>query len=974
MGLFTDYFNLVKYYNDKYSKNIVLIQNGAFFEMYGILEEPCVNPQSFQVATICGLKWAKKSNVKIFGRDLYQIGFRDYMLEKYLNIITDEGYTVVVYKQDEMNKGTTRSLQGIYSPGTIFNDDKGVSNVIVCITIDIQRNLLKRQTYIHIGLSSIDILSGKNYMSEITKKFIHDTTTYDDVERFVSILQPCEVVIVYSPQVETQIDEIIQYCSIPSNVKIHKISKYQKEPDDVQCSSMIHIEDTMRSYRETYELCSKQNYQDEIVKKYFNHLYDDIDTFIDTIHIYEYPVGFQSLCFLLEFVYAHNPSIVDKLQEPVLFQELNSMILANHSLRQLNILDDGYVLSRTTKPLTSSVARFVNRCCTRMGRRNLYNQITHPWTNIEKLNHEYSYTKLFDDCIDLKYIRELLNTMIDMETTYRKIHLKKIKVDDIEHIYKTCKNLNNNLLRVIKPIEGYFNHSLLFYKKLSDELIEMIEYHFGDFNNYFYLNQDTYRDIYKEYQNIQENTKYIDDIMNYMNKLLSKNPETPTENCKIDKQTIKMTKKRFERFKKLCDKNVKFSSWKWNTTTLNGIPLSKTSTEVKIDNPQLNEILIQREEYQQDVERVLRETYNHILELLKKYQKHFYELSSLIISIDILQNRVYISKKYNLVCPEIDETRTTSCVYAENMRHILIEQIQTREPYVPNTVSLGYDENGILLFGTNASGKSSLIKSLGICIVLAQSGFYVPCTSFKFFPYKSLFTRILGNDNIFKSLSTYAVEMSEFRTILKYADDRSLILGDELCSGTEIGSALSIFSAGLITLHNRCSHFMFATHFHQLTTMKCIKELDRLKYKHLAIEVDGENNLIYDRRLRDGPGNNMYGIMVCKSLGLPDEFIELANNIRFSLYPETSMTTKFNKSSPYNSEKLKGLCEMCNKKADDIHHLQFQSQADGSGFIGSIHKNHKSNLMSICKECHNSLHDTPLVRRKTLKGYILKKT
>jgi len=331
-------------------------------------------------------------------------------------------------------------------------------------------------------------------------------------------------------------------------------------------------------------------------------------------------------------------------------------------------------------------------------------------------------------------------------------------------------------------------------------------------------------------------------------------------------------------------------------------------------------------------------------------------------------------KNNNLVCPEIDETRTTSCVYAENMRHILIEQIQTREPYVPNTVSLGYDENGILLFGTNASGKSSLIKSLGICIVLAQSGFYVPCTSFKFFPYKSLFTRILGNDNIFKSLSTYAVEMSEFRTILKYADDRSLILGDELCSGTEIGSALSIFSAGLITLHNRCSHFMFATHFHQLTTMKCIKELDRLKYKHLAIEVDGENNLIYDRRLRDGPGNNMYGIMVCKSLGLPDEFIELANNIRFSLYPETSMTTKFNKSSPYNSEKLKGLCEMCNKKADDIHHLQFQSQADGSGFIGTIHKNHKSNLMSICKECHNSLHDTPLVRRKTLKGYILKKT
>ena len=96
------------------------------------------------------------------------------------------------------------------------------------------------------------------------------------------------------------------------------------------------------------------------------------------------------------------------------------------------------------------------------------------------------------------------------------------------------------------------------------------------------------------------------------------------------------------------------------------------------------------------------------------------------------------------------------------MRNILIEHIQQEEIYVPNDVLLGIEEkekdenkqNGILLYGTNAVGKSSLIKSIGICVILAQAGFFVPCESFEYKPYFSIFTRILGNDDIFKGLST----------------------------------------------------------------------------------------------------------------------------------------------------------------------------------------------------------------------------
>ena len=127
------------------------------------------------------------------------------------------------------------------------------------------------------------------------------------------------------------------------------------------------------------------------------------------------------------------------------------------------------------------------------------------------------------------------------------------------------------------------------------------------------------------------------------------------------------------------------------------------------------------------------------------------------------------------------------------------------EIYIANDIILNMKKDnfprGILLFGTNAVGKTSFIKSIGICIIMAQSGFFVPCSYMKYKPYKNIFTRILGNDNLFKGLSTFAVEMCELRTILTQCDKNSLILGDELCSGTESDSALSIFVAGLEILH-----------------------------------------------------------------------------------------------------------------------------------------------------------------------------
>jgi DNA mismatch repair protein MutS len=222
--------------------------------------------------------------------------------------------------------------------------------------------------------------------------------------------------------------------------------------------------------------------------------------------------------------------------------------------------------------------------------------------------------------------------------------------------------------------------------------------------------------------------------------------------------------------------------------------------------------------------------------------------------------------------------------------------------------------------------------------------------------------------------------MSELRTILRLSDERSLVLGDELCSGTESISAASIFVAGIQMLQQKACSFIFATHLHEITNYVEITSLHNVGCKHMSVIYDKEKDLlIYDRKLKDGPGTNMYGLEVCKSLNLPQDFLEMAHNIRMKYNPESNSLLD-QKSSHFNAKHIKGMCEKCNKKmATEVHHLQYQQDADDKGIIKNaedgltFHKNHPANLLSICEECHDEIHKTgkKLKKVKTTKGVIV---
>jgi DNA mismatch repair protein MutS len=320
-----------------------------------------------------------------------------------------------------------------------------------------------------------------------------------------------------------------------------------------------------------------------------------------------------------------------------------------------------------------------------------------------------------------------------------------------------------------------------------------------------------------------------------------------------------------------------------------------------------------------------------------------------------------LAKTYRYCRPQISEENDNSFVDAKDLRHVLIEHLQQNEIYVANDICIGKEKTGMLLYGTNAVGKTSLIRALGISLVMAQSGMYVPCSSFHYKPYTAMYSRILSNDNLFKGLSTFAVEISELRVILINADANSFVLGDELCSGTETESALGIFMSSLHHLHEKKTSFIFATHFHEIASYEELQSLSRIALKHLEVRYDREtDSLEYDRKIKDGIGNRMYGLEVCKSLYLPDHIIEYAYQIRNKYAQQNeNVSLSYTIATKYNSSKIRGLCEKCHKKmGEEIHHVQPQKDADKNGFLKGewVHKNHPANLISLCSNCHDEMH------------------
>jgi DNA mismatch repair protein MutS len=667
-------------------------------------------------------------------------------------------------------------------------------------------------------------------------------------------------------------------------------------------------------------------YQNEIFKRVYN--IQSLLSPIEVMNFEKFPLITESLGILLEFVIAHNKELLNKLKEPVLIEDEKFVYLGNNPIKQLEI---------------HKVLKLIDKTKTAMGKRLIKERLFNPIRDENELEKRYRAVSFMLN--RYKDFEPLLREIYDIEKIDRKIKLKKLHPFEITFLINSLEAVSEIFLKLKKKTTKIDNFAEYLkrnfdFEKINVKLEDIKE-------SFFQKGTDKSLD-----ELIQEKEKYFSHLLKIKKKIESFADSVKVEISQLDKEGfyLTLTKNRFNMIKDRFSES--FVDIDGEKLFLDDLKIKHLTNTVKISGDKIEEISDKIIALQN---KIIKKTTKLFIKKLEEIEREFNilpELSDEIAKVDVSVSSAKTAKELNYTKPKIKRIKARF----KDLRHPLIEVNQENGVYVPNDVDFN-EYDGMLLYGINSSGKSSLMKSVGIAVFLAQGGFFVPAAEMEFSPYNSLFTRIEARDNLSKGLSTFAVEMLELKNIFNRADSNSLVLGDEIAHGTETTSALAIVAGAVIKLAKRNINFLFATHLHQLMDIDEVKKLSNVVAKHLEVRFDGEK-LVYDRKLKDGSGSSVYGLEFAKSIYMDGEFIKLAENIRKKLteeYSEIELLLK-KKKSRYNKNLFVTSCAICGRPVEDVHHIQEKEKAK-DGFINHMPVNHKYNLIPLCKKHHRMVHE-----------------
>ena len=217
-------------------------------------------------------------------------------------------------------------------------------------------------------------------------------------------------------------------------------------------------------------------------------------------------------------------------------------------------------------------------------------------------------------------------------------------------------------------------------------------------------------------------------------------------------------------------------------------------------------------------------------------------------------------------------------------RHPVVEKIlPPDEPFIPNDLTMNADSQIHLITGPNMAGKSCYLRQVGLIVLLAQVGSFVPAESAEIGLADKIFTRVGASDNLAAGESTFLIEMNETANILNNATSRSLILLDEIGRGTSTFDGLSIAWAVTEYLHNHTDQkpkTLFATHYHELVELEEL--LPRVKNYNMQVKKYGDK-IIFVRKIAPGGCDHSFGIEVAQLAGLPKDVIQRAKEVMKNL-------------------------------------------------------------------------------------------
>lgn len=910
--LYDDYLAFTKTYQAQYGdKTIVLMEVGSFFELYAVENEKV--KEGAPMSEVCALlniqSTRKNKSIQECSRhNPMMAGFPSATLKKFTDMLIQDQYTVVLVEQTTPPPNPKRAVTQILSPSTYMDETMSTDACYLMVWLLSKGHEKFKSGYL-LTVVSCDISTGETSVTDSI--FGDETMLLQEGTRIMKAMLPKEIVLISEKEVE------VETCQTFIQMMKHS-------------SCCIHDRTTR-----TLSTFQSISYQNTLLRKVFPHM--GMMSPIEYLDMERHPLLSLAFVYLLQFVYEHNDTMISHLRKPVWMSTLQQLRVTHTSLEQLNIIP---------KHNESSILKLLNTCDTAMGKRRFHKVLTCPTTSISQMNQRYDLVERLLDQQCYKQVRPMLSSIKDMERLFRRIVLLQLQPSEL------CSFLTS--LDHIQRVSSWcLDHKLELWKEEDHvALIDWIQMEKGKWNleemnvQWSQLETNIYQhgihsNIDKVALSIEQGHQRFRDAVKEANQYMGQEYlklETTAERTYV----LTMTSKRWET---LLSSNRSFTCQPYSSTN---------KTIVRVFFKDMDTLQQQIHTQTAELRALVKEQYLIDIASYVSYAPFMERLVTFIATLDVGVTSAKHADTFRYTRPIVVEDR--SFIRARSVRHPLIERVQTDLPYIANDVDIGGGKNGILLHGINASGKSSYMKSIGVNIIMAQAGMFVAAESWEFAPYLDVFTRIPGGDNLFKGHSTFVAEMVEVRAILTQSSAHSLIIGDELASGTESVSAISIVAAGIVTLAKKEASFLFATHLHEVAKLDVIQSLSNVKVCHMSVHYDESSKvLIYDRLLKEGSGEMLYGLEVCKSLDMPTEFLYLANTIRQS-YLGMSADLVPTKTSNYSASVFMDQCSVCGKKAVETHHIQEQATADEKGFIGAFHKHTPHNLMKVCEGCHDQIH------------------
>ena len=932
-----DYFDIHRYYSDIYglSRTIILMQVGSFHECYSTDSEGLnlMNIAS-NLDVICTKKNGKEPVSKGNPR---MLGFPTHVTDNFIEKLCNLNFTVVKIDQTTEPPKPKREVVGIFSPATLVEKINSPTKFIVSIVIDKVKN-----NNLCIGLSSYDLSTGSGSFYEAYSKSNDLMLALDDANRYLETCPP---------------KEIILYSLLDENEKVNNMS-------------LTNILDYLNLNRDIifdYNF-KKNNNKIAYQKLLFEKIFTNTKNIFESLNLHLYNWARFSLTNLFDYVEQHQSNLITKLKLPLEFNNKQYLYLGNNCIDQLNILNKN--------SNEKSLFQIINNTKTLLGKRFLIETLAKPLIDDTILNERYSQ---INNIISNNYctsLSNLLEDISDIEKIVRRLELCNIHPSELHLLYLSFYQINNLFIfcqknNIFNLDDKYNVNNFLDYITDTFHLEIISNLNFNNFtefdSNIFKANKHTEIDILVEELNSSSN--FLDNLVNKLSsfvndkKIFIKKDSNESNMITLkfndrDGHYLYITNRRCEILKKNLQnvKEIEVGKHKINISEFEFVELPKSSY-TKINCKKIKEISNELVVQKSKLAKKIKEKFKlEIIFMLDQFSNIFVYWAKKIGYIDFINSGAIASIKNHYSKPLINRIEN-SYFNCTNLRHPIVENISTNSEYKPHSLELGGDNElcGILLYGINSSGKSTLMKSIGLNIILAQIGYFVAADNFIFSPYYSLFTRISGNDNIYRGQSSFMVEMIELTSILKRYNSNTIVLADEVCRGTEEKSANIIVAYMLETLSLNKTTFITATHLHKLTCLPTIKNITNIKSKHLKVTYDTANdNLIYDRELADGQGETFYGLTVAKYLMKDSKFNDITLRIlnEYNSYNEP-------KQSKYNSSNYLIDCKICKSKNNlETHHIEFQKDFN----LDSIHKNKlhyqkdaNYNLVTLCRSCHDDV-------------------